>query len=308
MTNLQNESNVVKRIGYFDSSVVAPYTASYDGLYFEADGSTYRVKVDRNGTNILNADRSQWQDKLDGTGASGVTINFSNFNIFIVDFLWLGGKGIRFGFIINNSIIWFYQYNHANTYAGVMFLSPNKPLRYEIRSSTGSGSLNAICAQVSSEGAISMIGSPFSVNTGTTAISANSVSTYYALLGIRLKSTHKDISVKIDEMSVLSTTADNLLFNVYLNPTVGGTFTYNSVNANSACEYAIGNGTTNTITGGTLIHGRVSQQQVINTIVYQNARRLGNTIAGVMDTIVIGVTPLTSNMNVHASMDFIEYS
>lgn len=306
-TNFQNEANVVKRIGYFNSSTVAPYTASYDGFYLEADGTTYRVKVDRNGTNILNADRTQWDDKLDGTGASGVTINFANFNIFAADFLWLGGKGVRFGVCVNGSIIWFYHYNHANTYAGVMFLSPNKPLRYEIRSTTGSGSLNAICAQVSSEGAISTVGNPFSINTGTTTVVTNTVGTYYALLGIRLKSTHKDIAVKIDELSVLSNTADNFLFNLYLNPTVAGTFTYNSVNANSACEYAVGVAA-NTITGGTLLNSRVAQKQVVNTLIYQNARRLGTTIGGVMDTIVIGVIPLTNNMQVYASMDFIEFS
>lgn len=40
--NFENEADVVKRVGYYSSSAAAPYSADLDGIWIEADGTTYR--------------------------------------------------------------------------------------------------------------------------------------------------------------------------------------------------------------------------------------------------------------------------
>ena len=128
--------------------------------------------------------------------------------------------------------------------------------------------------------------------------------TFYALLGIRLKPTHKDISVLIEKLSILSTSQDNFLYELRLNPTVAGTFTYSNV-TDSSIQRAIGAGT-NTVTGGTVLSSGLQQQQASANISTKNALRLGSTIAGVMDTFVLCVAPLSQTMTIHAAMDIRE--
>lgn len=303
-----NQANIVKRHGYFSSSTTAPYTANYDGIYLEADGTTHNLKVDKNGTNTITVARASWDDPLDGSGASGQTIDFDNFNIFLIDFLWLGGFRVRFGVALNDSVIWFHTYKHSNTVNEIMMLSPNQPIRTEIRSTTGSGSITTICTDVSTEGSNNDIvdtGVQRGINTGVNAITVSTAGTFYALLGIRLKSTHKDISVLIEKLSMLSTSQDNFLYELRLNPTVSGTFTYSDV-TDSSIQRAIGSGSTNTVTGGTVLSSGLQQQQASANISAKNALRLGSTIAGVMDTFVLCVAPLSQTMTIHAAMDIRE--
>ena len=97
-----------------------------------------------------------------------------------------------------------------------------------------------------------------------------------------------------------------MLIEVWLNPTVAGTFTYASV-TNSSAQVAIGAvAGTNTVTGGTLLASNygTSQDVVVSTI--QNAIRLGSTIDGSLDTLVITANPLTSNLDVLGSINWRE--
>lgn len=302
------QTNIIKRHGYFSSSITAPYTANYDGIYLEADGvtdNTHKLIVSKNGTETINIARSDWDDKLDGTGASGQTINFDNFNIFLIDFLWLGGFRVRFGVALNDEIIWFHTYKHSNTTNSVMMLSPNQPIRTEIRSTTGTGSITMVCCDVSTEGTnsdIVDIGRQRSINTGTSSITVATTGIFYALLGMRLKSTHRDITVLIEKINLLSTTQDSFLFELRLDPTVANTFTYNGISG-SPIEYAIG-ASNNTVTGGVVITSGFQNQQASVNVSTKNSLRLGSTIAGVMDTFVLCVSPLSTNMDIHASIDF----
>jgi len=310
LVGMQIETGVTKQHGYFSCSTSAPYTANFDGIYFEADGvtdNTYKLKIDRDGTNTVSISRNSWDDKLDGTGASGLTIDFSKFNIFIIDFLWLGGFRVRFGFAFNDTVIWFHTYKHANTADKIMMLSPNQPIQTIIRSTTGSGSITPICSTVSTEGTnneVPAIGIGSTINTGTTVISCSSVGTYYALLGMRLKTTHRDINVLIEKLNILSVTNDNFLWELRLNPTVAGTFTYSDV-TNTAIQSAKGiTANANTVTGGYTVASGFQQQESSITISPRNSLKLGSTIAGTMDTFVLCVSPLTTNMNIFAAIDF----
>ncbi len=52
--NYQNETDVTKRVGYFSSATASPYDSNKDGLWFEADGTDYRLRIQKGGTDVVN--------------------------------------------------------------------------------------------------------------------------------------------------------------------------------------------------------------------------------------------------------------
>lgn len=305
--NFQAETNITKRIGYFSSSTTTPFTADLDGLFLESDGNV-SINIYKTGTLTEQTDQSSWNiDPLDGTGESGITVDWQDNQILIIDFEWLGVGRVRWGLVVDGLIYYFHESKFANTTQGVYMSSPNQPLRWELRQSgAGSGTFNVICSSVNSEGSLNKLGKILSDNLGTTHVNANSTSTKYALLGIRLQTAKVDTLVDLINYSILATTSDNQLIEVWLNPTVAGTFTYNSV-TNSSVQVAKGaSGGTNTVTGGTLLYSRYITAQDATPVNLENAIRLGMAIDGTLDEIVITCNPLTSNSDVLASIDWRE--
>lgn len=310
--NFNVETNVRKRIGYYSASTASPsYSGSEDGFYIESSASELSLWVKRNGTNMSNAVRSNWDDPLDGTGPSGINHDFDDNTILAADFEWLGVGRIRFYIIKNGVFVKFHEFEFTDS-NGVYMSSPNQPLRWQItQSGAGSGDLNVICSSVNSEGSINLLGKILSENLGTSTINANTVGSCYALFGIRLKSSRADTLIDILDFSVLSTTNDNQLVEIWLNPTVAGTFTYNDVD-NSSIQVAkgdtSGNPSTNTVTGGTLLFSRYISENVATEVQLESAVRLGMSIAGVQDEIVVTTKPLTSNSDVTGSITWRELS
>lgn len=304
-SRFEPQSGIEKRIGYFDTSFTPPFNTSYDGIAIEAKNNTHYLTIYKNGSALYEIPRSMWSDPLDGTGASRETIDFSKFNVFAFDFLWLGGTRVKFFVVLGGEIHEFHRINNAGIGSGIMMRSPYKPITYEIRSTGGSGVLNSICTQVSSEGSLDEIGIPTALSTGS--ISITSVGVYYALLGFRLKSTHFDIPVLLEEISVLSTTNDNYIFDIRLNPVIAGSFTFGSTTeADSAIEYSIGAGNANTVTGGKSIYQKTVQQSYGTVINPNNTLRIGCNIDGTMDRLVMCVSPLSSNMSINGSANLKE--
>jgi len=306
--NFQSETKITKRIGYFSSSTTEPFTSDLDGLWLENDGTDVSINIYKTGTQIEQTDQSSWNiDPLDGSGDSGITVDWQDNQILIIDFEWLGVGRVRWGLVIDGLIYYFHESKHANSTQGVYMSSPNQPLRWEMRQSgAGSGTFNVICSSVNSEGAINNLGKILSENLGTTPVNANSTSNKYALLGIRLQTAKVDTLVDLINYSILSETNDNQLIEVWLNPTVAGLFTFTSV-TNSSVQIAKGaaNGS-NTVTGGTLLYSRYITSQDATPVNLENAIRLGMAIDGTLDEIVITCNPLSSNSDVLASIDWRE--
>ena len=301
------------------------------------EGANIYLKVNRTGVSVDSVIRASWDDPLDGTGRSGVTHDFDNNTIMMVDFEWLGVGNIRWFVIKNGLPILFHELDHTGT-TEVYMSSPNKPMRWELRqtgasaytsrvgyftsnnttpfnstldgfwieSNDAGATFDYICASVNTEGSINQIGKILSYNLGTAHINASSTANKYAIIGFRLNASNADALIDLLDYSLLSITNDNMLIEVWLNPTVAGTFTYASV-TNSSAQVAIGAvAGTNTVTGGTLLASSygTSLDPVNSTI--QNAIRLGSTIDGSLDTLVITANPLTSNLDVLGSINWRE--
>jgi hypothetical protein len=153
-SGFQSETNVIKRVGYFSSSTLAPYTTALDGLFLDSDGTDISINIYRSGTVIENTSQSSWNiDSLDGTGPSGINVDWSKNFILVIDFQFLGVGRVRWGADIDGQIVYFHESKHANNLSSVYMSSPNQPIRYEIRATgAAESSFQMICAAVNSEG------------------------------------------------------------------------------------------------------------------------------------------------------------
>jgi hypothetical protein len=303
------ETGITKRIGLFSTDPSSPYYDPQDGIFLEINEDTIYVKVAKNGSITESVEQASWNvDPLDGTGDSEITLDLNSAFIFVIDFEWLGVGRIRCGFVIDGVIYYFTYLNHANNgFTTVYMKTPNLPLTYTIASDgSGTGQLDHICSTAMSEGGLEQTGILRSVDTGTTHVDADTADTTYAVLGIRLKSTHIDITVMPEFFSMLSETADSFRWSLCLNPTVAGTFTYSDL-TDSAIQYATG-ATANTVSSeGTRIDsgyvptGSVASGGSANRK-FVTALKIGSTIAGVRDELVLCVTPLSANADIQASL------
>ena len=306
-----NETAVTKRIGLFDDTGTNNLTP-FNGIFMEITGTDISWNIAKNGTTTQTVTQANWNyDKMDGTGVSGVNLDLSGSHIAIIDFEWLGVGRVRVGFVVNGLIYYCHYFNHANdpSFPTVYMTTPNLPLRYSIQSGGSGGSLDHICSTVMSEGGQEQTGILRSINTGTTHLDANSVGTTYALLGIRLKSSYKDITVVPEFLNLMTVTDTPFLWSLQLNPTIAGTFTYGDI-ANSAVQGAIG-ATANTLsTSGLVIDsGYVSsgfKTSTGNERKLVTSLRIGSNIGGTLDTLVLCVAPLGANADIFGSITFRE--
>lgn len=284
-------TNLIRRIGLYDAN---------DGLFFERNGATVNVVI-RKATADTPVAQNTWNiDKLDGTGGSGITLDPTKTQIFLIDFEWLGVGLIRFGFVINGEIVYCHQINNTNVATSVYMSVPNLPVRYEIVSTGGVGDLVQVCSTVIAEGGHDALGVSFSEDLGKDHINANAIGTEYALLGFQLKSTQLGAIIKPRIISLVALTNDSFLWRLSYNPTVDGTFDF-VAKTNSALEIVKGNSDGSnvvSVVGDVFASGYVSNQvrEILGDV--EDTRRLGAKIDGTRDNMVLSVIPMTSNLDI----------
>ena len=246
---------------------------------------------------------------MDGEGPGGMSMDWTKSQIFFIDFEWLGVGRVRFGMSHNGQIVYGHEIKNDNVVASAYMSTPNLPLRYQIENDGTGGAATIIhmCGTVISEGGVEDNGILRYKSTEGTHIDANTENTIYALVGIRLKSTHLDATINLTDFSVLAETNDDFEWLLYWNPTVAGTFTFGD-ETDSAIQTAIGI-TENTITDGIVMSGGFSVATKDGGIAegaLKNALRLGAKIDGTPDKIVLCVRPLSINADVQGSLSWRE--
>lgn len=310
------EAGVVKRCGYFSSSATGAYDEDYDGFWLESASDTITLKAARSGTETLSIPLSSW------FGHSGMAQYrepgaWEFFTVIAFDFLWLGGAILRLFIKTDNG----FQVSHVFEWSGketdVIMESPNQPIRYEIRSTTGAASFREICSQSTTEGSVNESGynnsSGSILTAGVPSQVAATVGTSYALCGVRKKATHRDIPVQVlGAECMVRSVNDYMRWAIVLNPVLSAPLTYTAI-SNSACESGVSGAVAAlsiTATGGRELHaGYLSQGQPIPTGVLDQdfLSYLGGTIDNVMDEIVLVVTPITASCNLNGSLNWKEY-
>lgn len=317
LTGVMNKTGggtgITRRMGIYDDD---------NGLFLEdSEGITNVViRTKTSGSVVENkVAQSSWNvDKLDGTGISGIILDLSKTNIFVIDLEWLGVGRVRMGFNIDGVTHVCHEFLNANNLTEVYMSTPNLPLRYEI-SNNGTGvasSLQHICGSVMSEGGEQELGIVRYASTNGTHTTATTENLIYAVMGIRLNSSNIGITIKlIKAMVQIQSATDKVEWMLIWNPTVAGTFTYSN-ETDSAVDIARGV-SANTVTNGYKIFGGYIESGNASTgsagskdSELDNALILGTSIDGTPDEIVLCVRPIAgaSAVDVEGSLIWRELS
>ena len=298
-TFVMNEAktNLRQRVGYFGVQ---------NGVFFQLNNTTksFILRTYIGGSvddTTRKVDQSAWNgDKLDGTGASGLTLDLTKPQILWMDFEWLGVGNVRCGFIINGQYIVCHTYQTANvTGTSVYMTTAILPVRYEITNTAATGSasyLKQICSTVLSEAGYEQT-SIEHVATMTSATAGNYITTTYKpLVSIRLASGSLGAVVIPYNVNFLPTTTDNYQIALFKNGTLTSA-SYSAVASDANVEFDI---TASAITGGTLVYSEFLTSKSGRSALSGAAAafnfdlQLGASLAGVSDVYSLAVRTITA--------------
>ncbi len=232
------KENVTKRIGYFDDN---------DGIFFEQNDTDIRAvirsSVSGSPSDVSFATRENWNlDKMDGSGLSGITLDVTKSQIFVIDFQYLGVGRVRMGFDIGGIVIYVHEFNHANLDSVVYMATPSLPFRYEIVNTGTTASpttLKEICCSLSSEGGYTLPGLEFSKSNGVIT-RASTVRT--PVFAIRLKNSFNGKenrrTVKFISAGLYADTNDAFFEVAHLENPTSITATWSDVSLTSGVEFS----------------------------------------------------------------------
>lgn len=297
------KANLTQRVGFFGRE---------NGVYFEANGTTYNMVIRSNSSGVLSERRipqSSWNtDTLNGTGTSNISLSADTTNIFWTDLEWLGVGSVRTGFVINGQFVVAHIFNHANqtgntnTYMGTATL----PIRYEIFNSgttTGNSTMRQICSTVMSEGGYNAFATTEAAGTGIQVKRLTTGNVYYPMVSIRLDSNRLDSVVLPRQVDILSTSVNYYRWVLLLNPTL--------TNANWSGNSATGsvNFDTNAtaVSGGTELQSGYASSRETNQLGAEAFTfQLGRTLANVSDVVTLAMTATNNNSDTLAQLGWQE--
>lgn len=307
--NFAPEANVTKRVGYFSSNIVSPFDADYDGFYLESnfiDGIKFVIVND--GTITYEVTLENWSG-YDNLQEYQTLATWDNFTVAEINFLWLGGAYIELKVMTSGGFVTAHTHIHAGTQTDVFIKSPNQPIRYEIRSTGGTGTLRYICNQVATGGSINESGYGRTLDTTHTPITLTGAGTLFPLLGIKKQTAYRHNPVVINVGDVFVASNDRVRWSLLLNPTISGAgLSYSDVDT-TVVQKATGDGVlTVTDIGFEIAAGFLEQGKSISASTFTSnyLMWLSGNIDGTQNAIVLCVTPVTSPVNVHGVIDFEE--
>lgn len=282
-------ANLTQQVGYYNAS---------NGVFFKRTGSTLsfvlRTSTSGSPSDARFANQADWNgDKLNGTGASGLTLDLTKPQILWMDFEWLGVGSVRCGFIINGQYIVCHTFNTANVYGSSVYMTTaTLPVRYEIVTTTSAvaASMKSICCTVISEGGFEQT-SVDHVARRTTVLGTIG-STFLPVVSIRLASTALGAVVLPNRVQVLPTTNQNYEVALVKNPTLTAA-SWAAVPTDANVEYDVSATAT---TGGSIVQtdyvttsGSAGVSNTSLPSAYNFDLQLGASIAGVSDIYTVAI-------------------
>lgn len=293
INNGSNSSGITTNIGYYDDN---------DGVFFQYNNGIH-VVMRKNGVVDVPIPSSSWNiDPMDGTGPSGITLEFTKEQFFIIEFAWLGVGSIRFGFLFNDDVYFCHVVLNSNALTSPYMDNPNLPVRYELIGAAAGdeGSMVQGCATIISEGGYNPIGRIFSA--GNTASVAINNSTEIPMVAISGNSDyyHQIISPNSISFACISQ-SDAILIRVRLylaGVSTGLTPTWTDVNADhSVMQQATSFTGTVTTTDSIVLnqsyaysHSNFNANNITNTFT-----QLSSNIANTSDILLVTAISVSGN-------------
>lgn len=293
-------TGVTKNAGVFDSDNGFMIRQTGDGsMHFvvrsSASGSVQEFTVAQNAWNL---------DKLDGTGPSGITVDFTKLQILSFDMSYSGNGSVRFGVMVDNEIVYAHQSSSFNLYEVNNFTTPSLPMSYEISSTSGASSIKQQSSCIMVEGNYEERGVQRSVNTGTSALNINSLT---PVLNIRLKPQYRKGLIIPESYNILQTSTNTTLYYaIYMFTTVtGGTWVDSQSGTN--CIAQVNTGATS-FSGGILIDSGYLPAKATGTVSekFKNILRLAGNIAGTTDILTVAIAGVGGSVPTFASLNYYE--
>lgn len=232
-----DSANLTQRVGYFNTQ---------NGVFFsKVDGTkSFTLRTNTTGTpsDARTVAQAAWNgDKLDGTGASGLTLDLSHPQILWMDFEWLGVGSVRCGFIINGQYIVCHTFDTANTYGTTVYMTTAiLPVRYEITSASAvAASMTQICCSVMSEGGFEQTSIDHVARRTTIFNNITTAATFFPIISIRLAAGRTGAVVLPNRVQFLPTTSQNYEVALLKNPTLTGATWAATVPSDSNVEFDV---------------------------------------------------------------------
>lgn len=283
-----NNLDLTQRVGYFNTE---------NGVFFQRiDGTNsfvLRSYVTGTVSDARTIPQSAWNgDKLDGTGASGYTLDSAKAQILWMDFEWLGVGSVRCGFIIDGQYIICHTFNNANEITTTYMTTAILPIRYEITSTSAvAATLKQICSSVMSEGGYDATSNDFIAR--RTSELTGFGTTFVPLMSVRLASGRTGAVALIKGFQALPTVTQNYEIALFKNPTLTGA-SWAATNSTNV-DY---DQTATAVTGGAMISQTYSTSSAqgrdaasINAG-YNWDNQLGASLAGVSDIYTLAIRTL----------------
>jgi hypothetical protein len=282
-----------QRVGYFGVN---------NGVYLEQNDLTVSL-VTRTFTsgsvdNSRFVNQANWNgDPLNGTGASGITLDLTKTQILFFDFEWLGVGDVRCGFIINGQFIICHTFRNANAISLVYMQTAILPIRYEITNTAGTASastLQQICCTVMSEGGYEQSSQPYSARQ-TAAITVGT--SFAPIVSIRLNSSYLGAIVLPSDVSFLPTATGNYEVALIKNATLTGATWASTLSAGQVdvdiAATALTNTADNIVQSYYTAASNQSKSAITTAIGYNWDLQLGVTQANVSDIYTLAARTLS---------------
>ena len=300
------KANLRQRVGYFDPN---------NGLFLQRNGTelSFIIRTYTGGSadDTRKVVQSAWNgDKLDGSGASGITLDTTKAQILFADFEWLGVGSVRVGFVIDGQYITAHTFDNANEVTSVYMQTATLPLRIEIENTAAtasSSSMKQICSTVISEGGYEQTSIERVARRSTTLTGIGT--SFVPLVSIRLASDSLGAVILPKQVRVLPIANGEYEIALVRNATLTGasydTTTFASV------DFDV---TATAMSGGDVVlneYATASNQaaaQAQNDLLYNFDMQLGATIAGTSDVYTVAVRVLSGTGSAIGSLAFYDLS
>ena len=297
------KANTRRRIGQFDAN---------NGVFFEfANTASVVVRSNTSGSIVDTAVlQSAWNiDKLDGTGASGLTVDFTKHQLFVIEYGWQGIACIRYGFYLNGSVVYCHEVSSSNVTTVPYMKTANLPIRFENTNTAATASnttMSVTCVVVKNFGEGSDADGSIFTYVRPTVKTVSAMPTFTPVIAVRLNSANIAGIVDILKSPIYGQTADDVVWKLILNPTLtGATFAVSSGYVQIDIAATALTGGTDLVSGFTS-SGRDSGLESLENFKLVNTV-FGATQGGVSDVIVLAASSRTTTADVWSSITWREF-
>jgi hypothetical protein len=284
-----------------------------NGAFFEVNGDDINCVVRSNTTGSVvdtSVPRSLWnEDKLDGSGYSGITLDLTKQQLPYIEYEWYGAGEVKYYFLIDGRKRLVHVASHANHISTVYCRTPFLPIRAEIKNLTGAASGGILYfGSVShvSEGNADRRGQVANVASPITGYTLTTAGTYYPIFSGRLKSTTLNALVKPIgfRLSTLGHT-EGLHFKVLFSGVLTGGTWVDAAVVDPVSEF---NTTATAISSPAILFAGYQPPATAGQFISfpQNSPLGRGSLGTVSDMVTLAVAGTSNNTTVMMSVDWIE--